>query len=57
MKLTELMDTCTKDTVAYAIKVNIKETFKGNERFLQMLMWWIDGSQKIRYLLLGKFSI
>ena len=39
MKLTELMDTCTKDTVAYAIKVNIKETFKGNERFLQMFMW------------------
>ena len=45
MKLTEWMDTCTSDRVACTIKVNIKETFMGNEGFLQMFMWW--GSQKI----------
>ena len=39
MKLTESMDTCTSDRVACTIKVNIKETFMGNEGFLQMFMW------------------
>ena len=31
--------------------------FMGNEGFLQMFMWWMDCIQKIKYLLLGKFSI
>ena len=57
MKLTESTSTSTSDRVACTIKVNIKETFMGNEGFLQMFMWWIDCSQKIRDLLLGKFSI
>ena len=38
MKLTESTDTCTSDRVACTIKVNIKETFMGNESFLQMFM-------------------
>ena len=39
MKLTESMNTCcTSDRVACTIKVNIKETFMGNEGFLQMFM-------------------
>ena len=57
MKLTESMDTCTNDRVACIIKVNIKETFMENEAFLQMFRWWMDFSQKIKDLLLGKFSI
>ena len=39
IKLTESTDTCTSDRVASTIKVNIKETFMGNEGFLQMFMW------------------
>ena len=57
MKLTESTDTCTSDRVASTIKVNIKETFMGNEGFLPMFMWSMDCSQKIKGLLLGKFSI
>ena len=53
-----LMNTCfTSDRVASKIKVNIKETFMRNEGFLQLFMWWMDCSQKIKELLLGKFSI
>ena len=57
MELTESRDTCTSDRVACTIKVNIKETFMGNEGFLQMFMWSMDCSQKIKDLLRGKFSI
>ena len=39
MKLTESTDNWTSNRVAYTIKVNIKETFMGNESFLQMFMW------------------
>ena len=40
MKLTESINTCcTSDRVTTTIKVNIKETFMGNEPFLQMFMW------------------
>ena len=59
MNLTESTDICTSDKgYNYSIiKVNIRETFMGNEYFLQMFMWWMDCSQKIKDLLLGKFSI
>ena len=58
MKLTESMNTCcTSDRVASTIKVNIKETFMGNQGFLQVFMWCMDCSQKIKDLLLDKFSI
>ena len=57
IKLTESTDTCTSDRVASTIKVSIKETFMGNEGFLQMFMWSMDCSQKIKDLLRGKFSI
>ena len=57
MKLTESTDACTSDRVAFTIKVNIKEKLMENEGFLQMFMWWMDVSQKIKDLLLGKFSI
>ena len=53
MELTE-SDTGTSDRVACTIKVNIKETFKGNEGFLQMFMWWMDCNQKIKHKI--KFS-
>ena len=39
MKVTESTDTCTSDRATCTIKVNIKETFMGNEGFLQMFMW------------------
>ena len=45
------------NAVACTIKVNIKETFMGNEGFLQMFIWQMDCSQGIRDLLLFKFSI
>ena len=44
MKLTESNDTCTSDRVACTIEFNIKETFMGNEGFLQMYMWSMDCS-------------
>ena len=56
-KLTKSTDTCTSDRVASTIKVSIKEAFMGNEGFLQMFMWSMDFSQKIKDLLHGKFSI
>ena len=59
MNLTESTDISTSDKgYNYCIiKVNIKETFMGNEDFLQMFMWWMDCSQKIKDLLFDKFSI
>ena len=40
MKLTESTNICcTSDRVVCTIKVNVKETFMGNEGFLQMLIW------------------
>ena len=41
MKLTESTDTFTSDRIACTIKVNMKETFMGNEGegFLQILVW------------------
>ena len=58
MKLTESANTCCiSDRVGCTVKINIKETFMGNEGFLQVLMWPMDCSQKMKDLLLGKFSI
>ena len=58
MKLTESANTCCiRDRVGCTVKINIKETFMGNEGFLQVLMWPMDCSQKMKDLLLGKFSI
>ena len=40
MKLTESTNIfCTSDKVVRTIKVNIKETFMGNDGFLQMCIW------------------
>ena len=40
MKLTESKNICcTSDRVTCTIKVNIKETFMGNDGFLQMFIW------------------
>ena len=58
MKLTELTNICyISDSVVSTIKVNIKDTFMGNDGFLQMFMWWMDYSQRIIDLLFDKFSI
>ena len=39
---------CTSDGVDSKIKVNIKETFMRNEGFLQVFMWPMDCSPKIK---------
>ena len=40
IKLTESRNICyISDRVACTIKVNIKETFMGNDGFLQIFMW------------------
>ena len=58
MKLTESANICyTNDVVACTIKVNIKESFIRTDGFLQMFMWWMDYSQRMKDLLLEKFSI
>ena len=49
MELTESMNICYVNVrVSRAIKVNIKETFMGNDPFLQMFIWWMHSSQAIR---------
>ena len=49
MKLTELMNICYVSVrVSCTIKVNIKETFMGNNPFLQMFIWGMHCSQRIR---------
>ena len=58
MKITESTNIfCTSDRLVGTIKVNIKERLIGNDGFLQMFLWWMDYSQKIKDLLLDKFSI
>ena len=40
MELTESMNICYVSVrVSHTIKVNIKETFLGNDPFLQMFIW------------------
>ena len=48
---------CTSDRLVSTIKVDIKERFIGNGSFLQIFMWSMDCSQRIKDLLLDKFSI
>ena len=58
MKVTESINICCIiDRVACTIKVNIKETFMGNDGFLQMFIWCMDCSQRIKDKLTDKFSI
>ena len=58
MKLTKSTTICyISDSVPCITKVNVIETFMGNDGFLQMFMWWMDRGQRIKYLLLDKFSI
>ena len=58
MKLTESMNIFyISDRVAGRIKLNIKETFLGNKCFVPNVIWWMDCSQRIKELLLDKFSI
>ena len=58
MKLTESTNICyISDRVPSTMKVNIKQTFMGKDGFLQMFMWRMDCSKRIKALLLDKFSI
>ena len=58
IKLTESTNNfCTSDTAVRTIKVNMQERFIGNDGFLQIFMWRINCSQRIKELLLDKFSI
>ena len=58
IKLTESTNNfCTSDRVVRTIKVNMKERLIGNDGFLQILMWSINCSQRIKELLLDKFRI
>ena len=58
MKLTESINICyVSARVARTIKVNIKETFMSSNGFLQIFIWWMDCSQRIKDLLLDKLSI
>ena len=58
IKLTESTNkVCTSDRAVRTIKVNMKERFIGNDGFLQILMWSINYSQRIKELLLDKFRI
>ena len=58
IKLTESTNNfCTSDTAVRTIKVNMQERFIGNDGFLQIFMWRINCSQRIKELLLDKFNI
>ena len=49
MKLTESMNICYVNVrVSCTIKVNIKETFMRNDLFVQMFIWEMHCSQRIR---------
>ena len=54
MKLTESINICY-----FSVRVvrTIKETFMGNDGFLQIFISWMDCSQRIKDLLLHKWSI
>ena len=58
IKLTESTNNfCNSDRAVRKIKVNMKEKFIGNDGFLQIYMWQINCSQRIKELLLEKFRI
>ena len=48
MKLTESMNIYVSVRVSCTIKVNIQETFMKNDPFLQMFIWGMQCSQRIR---------
>ena len=49
MKLTESIDICYVSVRgSRTIKVNMKETFMGNDPFLQMVIWGMHCSRRIR---------
>ena len=58
MKLTASTNFCyISDRVVCKVKLNIKETFMGNNGFLTTFMWWMHYRQRIKDVLLDKFSI
>ena len=58
MKLTESINICYDSVRVFrTIKLNIKETFMGNDGSLKIFVLWLDCSQRIKDLLLDKFSI
>ena len=58
MKLTASTNFCyISDRNPCTVKVNIKETFMGNNGFLQTFICWMDCSQRIKDLLHDKYSI
>ena len=58
IKLTESPNNfCTSHRVVRTINVNMIERLIGNDGFLQILMWSVNCSQRIKELLLEKFSI
>ena len=58
MKLTKSKNVCyISDRVARTIIVNIKETAMEIDGILQMFMWCMDSNQRMKELLLDKFSI
>ena len=58
MKLTESKNVCyISDRVARTIIVNIKKTAMDIDGILQMFMWCMECSQRMKDLLLDKFSI
>ena len=58
LTLTESTNICCPSTrVVCTTKVDIKETLIANDGFLQMFIWLMDCIQRIKDLLLEKFSI
>ena len=53
IKLTESTNNFyTSDRAVRTIKVDMKERFIGNDGFLQIFVWWINCSQRMKDLIL-----
>ena len=53
IKLTESTNNfCTSDRAVRTIKVDMKERFIGNDGFLQIFVWCINCSQRMKDLIL-----
>ena len=57
MKATESTNIYVSVRVVCTIKVNVKNAFMRNDSFLQMFMWSMHCSQRIKDLLFEKFSV
>ena len=57
MKVTESTNIYVSVRVVCTIKVNVKNAFMRNDSFLQMFMWSMHCSQRIKDLLFEKFSV